>query len=989
MSSSSSELETGLTRLPIKKSISKHINYFHCVIGHKTSGILNKKLFVPRYVVLDKQGQPIINRYKQETTKPALDANELNQEIIKVWTTPREKLEKLNSMTTKSLTYVKNVMKSTNNHGGCIAVTHDSGKDPSDSDPKHYGKHIHLIIATKMTAMRRHNDWRSLSDFWRRTHKDGYASSRKIPEHNLLPVLKYLQKSPREFAGSSSECLLTLWNEAKLLGKMNKQTEDELYEMEGNDDEVDSEEQEEPMDSDFDETMLKTEEDNKGKKRKAGASVDVLSDLEDDLDDNRSSKRKKDDEYGESMLKFLMKLITNYPSSTSCIELLQQLPQSSSEFGKLLSIIRKERDSQLFNVAKAKVKNVIGKEYPWKSILQLAENKKEDKDIMTPIQTVAIFNAWCKEQEISAKKLAHLMIEGFKGKLKKKCCIYMQGKPNSGKTFWTGGLLKPLDHLVGHITHEDNFPFSSCGGKQVLIGEEAGINESTIEKYKALTSGVGANVSVKNKGSVLCDPSLVLLNSNIYPWEKLTGKSKKELQVRIHLIDKLKESQVLNQVTGRANPCFLTLIDPLTDDETTDMDQWDMKGYDPVTIDGQSPLFDGDWSEVTEDVFDKKKEKKTSLISVKRPMQTIATVDQVMHHKVVQDVLFLSMKKDEVAITDVSLGDFVRTRPQDFAFDPKTKELRFVLGTNHTRQSVGTRFSLLTDDNKVYCTIIAPYVVAERKVWTHVALPMNKIFKSATFMQAVYIKRRERTLKVEDLQMTAREKLGHKIDWNHIKDKIIDIVKFIVEEYMNTQSFIPDLYAKLTTDVCIFDERARLTGPYATEFREPELMPDIVEDDTPPTGYDLEIDQVWDQDLPDESKTVIAEYSDVRNEFADYFMNTEDMWPGSFEQVATMYKDMQRGNKPDENTPIEEVRNTARILASSIHESKILARTSFLRYGVELTKKQDPSVGLKALSILKEERHGFLSKYYLIQKMANTVLKKLNLYIAETFSMLY
>ena len=599
-------MESNMTRPALKKTTSKHLNYFHCVIGHKTSGILNRKLFVPRYVVVDKKGKPIINRYKQETTKPATDAEELTNEIIKVWTTPREKLEKLNSMTTKSLTYVKNVMKSQNNHGGCIVVAHDSSKN-GNAKTEHYGKHLHLVIATKVTAMRRHNDWRSLSDFWRRTHKDGYASSRKIPEHNILPVLKYLQKAPREFIGSSSEAMLTLWNEAKFLQDP-KENEEALY---GMDDEgPPSEEQEDSeADSDFDEDMLKENEEKEDRKRRS--STVSVSDSEEE-ETHRSAKKKKDDEYGESMLKFLMKMITNYPSATSCSELLQQLSQNSSEFGKVLSIIRKERDSQLFNVAKAKVQHNIGKGYPWEAILKLAAQDKEIRDTMTPLQTLALFNAWGKEQDVNVKKLAHLMKEGFRGKLKKRCCIYMHGKPNSGKTYWTGGMLKPLDHLLGHITHEDNFPFSSCGGKSVLIGEEANINESTVEKYKALTSGVGASVSVKNKGSVMCDPSLVLLNSNIYPWEKLSGKSKRELQVRLHLIDRLKESQILSQAIGRANPCFLTLVDELEADDLTDLEQWNLHGYDPVTVNGETPLFDGDWSEVADLDVAKKKLPSTS-----------------------------------------------------------------------------------------------------------------------------------------------------------------------------------------------------------------------------------------------------------------------------------------------------------------------------------------------------------------------------------------
>ncbi|KAK3744802.1 hypothetical protein RRG08_042186 [Elysia crispata] len=222
------------------------------------------------------------------------------------------------------------------------------------------------------------------------------------------------------------------------------------------------------------------------------------------------------------------------------------------------------------------------------------------RHMMTPEQTLALFNAWCSEQDINAKAFAWIMIACLQGRMYKKIGVYLQGASNSGKTYWSSTLFQPLSKLVGKMTTGGRFCLQDCVNKRIIVGEEVGIAADNVDRLKELMSGEKTTFERKMQSPGTCKANLVILNSNNIPFANVP-QEKQALENRMFIFKNLKKSKILpvalkNMEATKPNPKFMSLIEPPTPQELQDL----MNGIYPrqskcVDNMGLVPDFTGDW----------------------------------------------------------------------------------------------------------------------------------------------------------------------------------------------------------------------------------------------------------------------------------------------------------------------------------------------------------------------------------------------------------
>ena len=224
------------------------------------------------------------------------------------------------------------------------------------------------------------------------------------------------------------------------------------------------------------------------------------------------------------------------------------------------------------------------------------------RNMLTPEQTLALFNAWCEEQSINAKALAWIIIACMQSRVYKKIGVYLQGASNSGKTYWTSTLFHPMSKVVGKMTTGGRFCLQDCGKKKIIVGEEVGIAADNVDRLKELMSGEITTFERKTKAPGQCKANLVLLNSNNLPFANVPGE-RQALENRMFLFRNLKRSKILPTAlkgmdATKPNPKFLRLIEPPSNEELQDL----VAGIYPrssACIDnlGIVPTFNGDWEQ--------------------------------------------------------------------------------------------------------------------------------------------------------------------------------------------------------------------------------------------------------------------------------------------------------------------------------------------------------------------------------------------------------
>ncbi|KAK3804445.1 hypothetical protein RRG08_042204 [Elysia crispata] len=232
--------------------------------------------------------------------------------------------------------------------------------------------------------------------------------------------------------------------------------------------------------------------------------------------------------------------------------------------------------------------------------------------MLTPEQTLALFNAWCEEQQVNGRALAWIMIACLQARVYKKIGVYLQGASNSGKTYWTSTLFHPLSKLVGKMTTGGRFCLQDCGKKRIVVGEEIGIAADNVDRLKELMSGELTTFERKMKAPGTCKANLVLLNSNNLPFANVP-QEKNALENRMFLFRNLRRSKVLpaalkGMEATRPNPKFLRLIEPPTEQELQDLVAGLYPRNSKVTDNlGLVPDFTGDWETWGEELSQNRK----------------------------------------------------------------------------------------------------------------------------------------------------------------------------------------------------------------------------------------------------------------------------------------------------------------------------------------------------------------------------------------------
>ena len=234
------------------------------------------------------------------------------------------------------------------------------------------------------------------------------------------------------------------------------------------------------------------------------------------------------------------------------------------------------------------------------------------RHMLTPEQTLALFNAWCDEQSINAKALAWIIISCLQARVYKKIGVYLQGASNSGKTYWTSTLFHPMNKLVGKMTTGGRFCLQDCGKKRIIVGEEVGIGADNVDRLKELMSGETTTFERKMKAPGQCKANLVLLNSNNLPFANVP-QERQALENRMFLFRNLKRSKILptalkGMEATKPNPKFLRLIEPPTNEELQDLigGIYPRQGKCSDNL-GIVPTFTGDWKQWSDELSQNRK----------------------------------------------------------------------------------------------------------------------------------------------------------------------------------------------------------------------------------------------------------------------------------------------------------------------------------------------------------------------------------------------
>ncbi|GFN86426.1 hornerin-like [Plakobranchus ocellatus] len=272
-------------------------------------------------------------------------------------------------------------------------------------------------------------------------------------------------------------------------------------------------------------TVLGVQPSNGRKRKYVSSTADTTSHLADTVDDEEnigpsSTKYFMDEQQQpQKRPKALQNLdtvkdaLTKYPYCATFSDLVSAI-RGTPVYDTICAIYLDNRADKIWNLAREELVNHDEDIDLFKYLHELPD---ELKNTLTPMQTLALFNAWCEEQGVNAKALAWFITSRLQNRAYKKIGLYLQGASKSGKTYWTSTLFSPLGALVGKMTTGGRFCLQDCERKKIIVGEEIGIGLDNIDRIKELMSGEVTTCERKGRSVVRCKASLVLLNSNNMP----------------------------------------------------------------------------------------------------------------------------------------------------------------------------------------------------------------------------------------------------------------------------------------------------------------------------------------------------------------------------------------------------------------------------------------------------------------------------------------
>lgn len=103
----------------------------------------------------------------------------------------------------------------------------------------------------------------------------------------------------------------------------------------------------------------------------------------------------------------------------------------------------------------------------------------------------------------------------------KRNCLYIEGRSNSGKT-WFSNILQEFMLNAGFISNWNRyhqFPLQDCLHRNLLVFDEPNIEPSSFETWKNILAGNNQAINVKYRTNslLLRTPVLVLANNYVFP----------------------------------------------------------------------------------------------------------------------------------------------------------------------------------------------------------------------------------------------------------------------------------------------------------------------------------------------------------------------------------------------------------------------------------------------------------------------------------------
>lgn len=216
-----------------------------------------------------------------------------------------------------------------------------------------------------------------------------------------------------------------------------------------------------------------------------------------------------------------------------------------------------------FNLNFQKALAMAQLEYHYKDIISCCQDYHDQKDLcMTPQRSVAIMERWLEHQNIDKREFVISLIDTLDLKTRKRATFYMQGEPNSGKTFIVKSICKAVRNY-GEVTQGIQgytFMWQDCCNKKLIVLNEPFFDYCVIEKVKIIMEATGTYVPAKNRGEQYLKPTPVIITSNNDVWAQCPS-AKGALLTRCRAYyNNLKSAPFLARVRKDLHPMWLPLL---------------------------------------------------------------------------------------------------------------------------------------------------------------------------------------------------------------------------------------------------------------------------------------------------------------------------------------------------------------------------------------------------------------------------------------------
>lgn len=525
--------------------------YHSITVGHKSAKVFTELHFTPRGGATDKEGNPVYDGKSGNRKCYMIRAEKILEEPVLKWQSENAAY----TQTPAPYQYFINTVKNFLNQAPCakLVVFHDMQEETCDL---RYQNHLHIITESDIRVMSKESFFRKMSH--QASQIGAYATTAKI--NNVQGYINYHARSKTKiFLGASSEKLLEMFNNSEqstitdflLEGEINEPAECRFW------------------DNALPPRVLDSQ----------GVLVDANSNpcQPDHGEDGSQPPQHLMNSKSAQTQDYLYEVLKRFPECQNFMELLKHYSPSTSDYIALHSIHSSYSGNKQFDAAQARLLAETAAAPVFDYIAKLPDDIPE---YMTPLQSVAFLNGWCRRHKISPKKWFTIWCHLLKGQGRKRIGLHLQGEGNSGKTMVTNTPFTCMKHLVG-IRATDEWPWQVCGEKRIIVCEEAPITNTNLEEWKTCMSG--SSMSCKRKGKIpnYCKADMVLINSNSRFTDHIDHKGAAILKIRMYWFEGLKPiPEYMKIAKGFIHPKAYTVVDQPSDEDVEMLtanveDHWD------------------------------------------------------------------------------------------------------------------------------------------------------------------------------------------------------------------------------------------------------------------------------------------------------------------------------------------------------------------------------------------------------------------------------